>query len=111
MLDTSNVHRCGCNVYGSYGYLLYLMKRPDDARKYLDLALAKYSVHFNFWNYCYYGLLEYDQGNTAKSDYYSYAFGKFCNESHLKHLGDMKLQDPNNIEYILKCERLVTKSK
>ena len=100
-------------VHASYGYLLYLMKEYDEARKYLNLALVenKKKNCDLCWAYCYYGLLEYDQGNMDLSNHWLNEYGKLCDSSDVEHLDVIKTQDPKNTLYFVKCKQLATKPK
>ena len=93
----------GSYVYASYGYLLYLMKRYDLARKYFDIALI--ADDFKFGNggrrYLYYGLLEYEMGNIKRSEQFRQEAIKRVTFTST-FLEKIKQQNPNNIDYITK---------
>ena len=101
-------------VHGSYGYLLYLMKRYDEANKHLDISLNANDLEQNYpaWRFFYYGLLQLELGNKQKSDEYLEKAAQHSYCDMLDHLKVMKEQDPKHIDYIMKLEhRLKQKPK
>lgn len=96
-------------VIVSYAHLCYLMKRFNDAIKYLTIAKDLPQVNYAWYNY-YFGLVQYSLGNQNESDKYlkeSIQYFDLSNDGLnmcLKHLDTFKKQDPENIMYAIKCE-------
>ena len=89
------------------------MEKYDQARKYLDTAFVEtVNDGDRFWWYCYYGLLEYNVGNIEMANSYLMTFANLCDSMDLAMLERVKQHDPKNINFITRCQNLITsKSK
>eukprot|EP01084_Bolivina_argentea_P187965 323665_1 len=92
---------------GSYGYLLYLKQRYNEAGKHLKIAIV--NDYNTVWSHYYYALLQTHIGNHIEADI---ALNKAVNRSFkissiLSHLRTIKKADSQKMEFHNKFERLL----
>eukprot|EP01083_Nonionella_stella_P089308 249169_1 len=92
---------------GSYGYLLYLMRRYDEAKKYLKTAITY--DRKTVWSHYYYALLQKEIGHDSEADESLVNAVNITTKisSILGHLQTIKEADPKQIHYHNRFEELL----
>ena len=92
---------------GSYAYLLYLMKRYDESKKYLEIEFK--IDDNNGWSHFYYGLLHQQMGEKDVAIESLERAVKLCRRKQhmIPHLETIKKADPENIDYHNKFAQLI----
>ena len=109
-LECLEMDSSDAGINGSYGYLLYLMKRFEKAKKHLAVALNQQGQTVSIWSFYYNSLVHRALGDGEEADRWMLEAVTHClasKEVFKKCFDRIKAADPEHMKYHAQFERLV----